>query len=313
MKRYRIISLILILVCLLPMTVQAKGGFTDVSPKKWYYDEVMRAYDEGIMVGVSDDKFAPESPLTREMFVTALSRIAMTSVEEYHEHKSVFTDVKTDKWYSDAIEWAVTDGIVHGVTDTEFGVGQNVTREQIAAFVYRFINAYLYNVQDVESPSDEFTDKPSKYAREAVEFMRKTGLMSGKGNGVFAPRDNATRAECAAILLRLKDTVAECGFRLSFDAGDISQMGVFCAIHTKDIIVTDDAEIQKFTEYLNNTPIERAEFVGDTAGWDHSISIYDGGGDKVFTLYFTQSHFLLSECLYTVQEDYFKPIVDKVK
>ena len=313
MKHYRIISLILALVCLLPMTVHAKSGFADLSPEKWYYDEVMRAYDKGIMVGVSDDKFAPESPVTREMFVTALSRIAMTSVDQYYEPESVFSDVKTGKWYSDAIEWASTEGIVHGVSDTEFGIGQNVTREQIAAFVYRFITEYLYNVQDTESPADEFTDNPSKYARDAIEFMRKTGLMSGKGKSTFAPKQNATRAECAAILVRVVDATESCGYKLQFDKEDISKMGVFCTVYEKDIIVENKKEIADFVEFLNNTPIERAEFVGQTVGWDHSISVFDTKGKNVFTLYFTQSHFILNDCLYTVQEDYFKPIVDKVK
>ncbi len=313
MKHYRIICMVLIFMMGLSVFASAKGGFSDVSPKKWYYDEVMRAYDEGIMVGVSDSEFAPESPVTREMFVTALSRIAMTSVEEYHEPKSVFSDVKTGKWYSDAIEWAATEGIVYGVSDSKFGIGQNVTREQIASFVYRFITAYLYDVKSADKPADKFTDKPSKYAREAVEFMRKTGLMSGKSDGIFAPRDNATRAECAAILVRLKDAIEACGFKLKFDKDEISRMGVFCTVYEKNIIVENKKEIADFVEFLNNAPILRAEFVGHTAGWDHSISVFDKEGEKVFTLYFTQSHFILSECLYTVEEDYFKPIVDKVK
>ena len=313
MKHYRIICMVLIFMMGLSVFATAKGNFSDVSPEKWYYDEVMRAFDEGIMVGVSDDKFAPDSLVTREMFVTALSRIAMTSVEEYHEPKSVFSDVKTGKWYSDAIEWAATEGIVYGVSDSKFGVGQSVTREQIASFVYRFAKAYLYDVKDADKPAGNFFDKPSKYAREAVEFMRKTGLMSGKRDGIFAPKDNATRAECAAILIRLKDAVSECGFKFKFDKNEISKMGVFCTVYEKDIIVDSKKDIADFVEFLNDTPIERAEFVGQTAGWDHSISVFDKAGEKVFTLYFTQSHFILSDCLYTVEEDYFKPIVDKVK
>lgn len=313
MKRYRIICFILLLTCTLSLTAFAKQDFTDVSEKKWYYDEVVRAYDEGIMVGVSESEFAPDAPLTREMFVTALSRIAMTSTEEYDEPKSVFSDVKTNKWYSSAIEWAATTGIVYGINENEFGIGEEITREQMATFVYRFITAYLYDVKESEAPLDEFTDKASKYAREAIEFMRKTGLMSGRGKGIFAPRENATRAECAALLLRLKDTIAKCGFKLYFDSSDISRMGVFCTILEKDIIVTEQEQIEKFAEFLNNTPIESAGFVGQTAGWDHSISVFDKNGENVFTLHFTQSHFVLNECLYTVQEDYFKPIIDQVK
>lgn len=302
-----------IIALLLSCTVSAKGKFTDVKDGKWYYDEVMRAYDEGIMVGVSDSEFAPDDTVTREMFVTALSRIAMARVEEYHETRSVFSDVKTDKWYSDAIEWAATDGIVYGVSDDRFGLGEAVTREQIAAFVTRFLNVYLYDIAEAEKQAGEFVDNPSKYAADAVELMRKTGLISGKGGGKFAPKENATRAEVAAILLRLKDAIAECGYSFKFDAGDISQIGVFCDVYTKDIVLTTDSDIERFIEYLNAAPIASAEFIGHAAGWDHSISLYDGGGDKVFTLCFTESFFIINECLYTVEGDYFKPLVDAVK
>ena len=155
--------------------------------------------------------------------------------------------------------------------------------------------------------------KPNYSVEQYKVFMRKTGLMSGKGKSTFAPKQNATRAECAAILVRVVDATESCGYKLQFDKEDISKMGVFCTVYVKDIIVENKKEIADFVEFLNNTPIERAEFVGQTVGWDHSISVFDTKGKNVFTLYFTQSHFILNDCLYTVQEDYLKPIVDKVK
>ena len=318
MKFLRPLALTLIICLTVSVTAFAKDTestqeFTDVKNDKWYYDEVYEAYEKGIMVGISDTEFAPDATVTREMFVTALSRIAMTSVEEYHEPKSVFSDVETDKWYSDAIEWAATDSIVYGITENEFGVGKAVTREQIAAFTARFINTYLYKIEDAKEPAAEFTDECSAYAKDAIELMRKTGLVSGKGEGSFAPKDNATRAEVAAILLRLYGAIKEPTFGFKFDRDSISQIGVFCEVYTKDIIVTQDKEVERFIKYLNDTPIERAEFIGDTAGWDHKISIYDKGGDRVFTVYFTTSYFILNECLYTVEGEYFRPVVDAVK
>lgn len=305
-----------VLICLVmsvPVFAADSEVFTDVERDVWYYDEVMTAYDRGIMVGMSDSEFAPDKTVTREMFVTALSRIAMTSVESYHEPTSVFSDVTTDKWYSDAIEWAASGGIVYGITKSEFGVGRPVTREQIAAFAARFINTYLYDIPDVSEPAPEFTDKCSDYAKDSIELMRKTGIISGKSAAEFAPTDNATRAEVAAILLRLHDAIREPAFSLSFDSGSISQMGVFCEVYTKDIIITESKDIEKFVKFLNETPIERAEFIGHTTGWDHKIALYDNGGKKIFTLYFTASYFIVNECLYTVEGDYFQPIVDAVK
>lgn len=317
MKFLRAVT-VAILLCLTFSTTafaaqEQKHTFADVEKGKWYYDEVYDAYNNGIMVGVSDTEFAPNSIVTREMFVTALSRIAMTSVEEYHEHDAGFTDVDIEKWYADAIEWAASDGIVYGITETEFGVGQAVTREQIAAFVSRFIHTYFYKINEVKQPAPRFTDECSEYAVDAIEFMRVTGLISGKKEGVFGAGDNATRAEAAAILLRLYSAIREPVFGFDFNADEISQMGVFCDIYTKDIIVTADNDIERFVKYLNDTPIERAEFIGHTAGWDHKISIYDTSGKRVFTLYFTTSYFLINECLYTVEGDYFRPVVDAVK
>ena len=287
--------------------------FTDVKSGKWYYDEVMEAYDKGIMVGVSEDKFSPDTYVTREMFITALSRISMTSVEQYHEHKSTFEDVVHNNWYADAIEWATKNGMAYGLSEDRFGVGTKITREQIATFIYRFINVYLYKTAKVKEPADKFTDKCSEYAKDAIEFMRTSGIVSGREKGKFAPKENATRAEVAAILVRLQALIKDPSFAIQINYKDVDKMGVFCTVFEKNIVVEKDSQIKQFVEFLNDTPITFAEYVGETIGWDHSIAVFDSEGNEIFNLYFTTSYFVINDCLYHVESEHFKPIVDKVK
>lgn len=315
MKFLRVTAITVLFALIISVCAFAKEDsvFSDVKSTKWYYDEVMEAYNQGIMVGVSEDKFSPDTQVTREMFITALSRISMTSVEQYHEHKSTFKDVVHNNWYADAIEWATKNGIAYGLSEDKFGVGTKITREQIATFIYRFIKVYLYKTEQVKKPADKFTDKCSDYANQAIEFMRTSGVVSGREKGKFAPKENATRAEVAAILVRLQKLIKEPEFAIDLNYEEIEKMGVFCTIFEKNIVVEKDSQIKDFVDFLNDTPIAFAEYVGQTIGWDHSIVVFDKDGNETFTLYFTTSYFVINDCLYHVDNEHFKPIVDKVK
>lgn len=185
----------------------AELPFTDVPENAWYYDAVAYAYENGWMNGTTSTTFAPGSTTSRGMIVTILHRIeGLPSIQE----SSAFLDVPLDAWYADAVDWAAEHGIVEGYSDTAFGPNDPITREQMAAILYRYAQ---YKGYDVSAKADlnKFTDADeiSNYALEALQWANAEGLINGKGDGVLDPRGQASRAEAAAILTRFNEVVAE--------------------------------------------------------------------------------------------------------
>ena len=184
-----------------------KLPFTDVPEDEWYYDAVAYAYENGWMNGTTSTTFAPGSTTSRAMIVTILHRIeGLPSIQE----SGAFLDVPLDAWYADAVAWAAEHGIVEGYSDTAFGPNDPITREQLAAILYRYAQ---YKGYDVSAKADlsKFTDvdEISGYALEPLQWANAEGLINGKGNGVLDPKGQATRAEAAAILMRFNEVVAE--------------------------------------------------------------------------------------------------------
>ncbi|OUQ60833.1 hypothetical protein B5E56_05805 [Flavonifractor sp. An112] len=184
-----------------------KLPFTDVPEDEWYYDAVAYAYENGWMNGTTSTTFAPGSTTSRAMIVTILHRIeGKPSIQE----STAFLDVPLDAWYADAVAWAAEHGIVEGYSDTAFGPNDPITREQLAAILYRYAQ---YKGYDVSAKADlnKFTDADeiSNYALEALQWANAEGLINGKGDGVLDPKGQATRAEAAVILTRFNEVVAE--------------------------------------------------------------------------------------------------------
>lgn len=153
------------------------------------------------MSGVSDTDFAPEEKITRGMFVTVLYR----AENEPEVNKSIpFADVKADMYYANAVVWAEQNGIVSGMSETEFAPDEFITREQIAAIVYRYAKYKNVAPTDAWAIRLDYADiaEISDYALEGVMYCTLKGIMQGKDNNMFAPEDNATRAEIAAVLNR---------------------------------------------------------------------------------------------------------------
>lgn len=175
--------------------------FTDVSEDDWFFEYVKYVNENGLMSGVTADRFAPGKTLTRAMLVTVLYR---AEGEPASEGIIPFTDVTPDSYYADAVVWAAKNGIVKGVSETKFAPDQNVTREQIAAIIYRYAEykgiapAGAWAVKLNYSDTAEISD----YAVEGVMYCSMKGIMQGKNDNMFAPKANATRAEIAAILNR---------------------------------------------------------------------------------------------------------------
>ena len=180
--------------------------FTDVKEEDWFYGAVVYAYQNGILTGTGETTFSPNGPMTRSMLVTALWRL---EGEPEASGASGFPDVKPDAWYAEAVDWASQTGIVSG-TGAGFDPEGSVTREQIASILYRYAKLKGWDVSKTASLQD-FADgaDTSAWATRAMEWAYAEKLITGKDGNRLDPQGQATRAEVAAILMRLLESKAE--------------------------------------------------------------------------------------------------------
>ena len=174
--------------------------FTDVSGSDWFYNDVRYVYEKGIMDGTGADRFSPNAPLTRAMIVTILYRMAGSpSVSG----SSDFTDVAAGKWFAKAVAWAAANGIVNGYGSGLFGPNDPVTREQLAAILYRYAVYGGMTAVTLEENLGSFADTAqlSAYAIQAMNWAVGQGLINGSGSNLV-PKAQATRAQVAAIIHR---------------------------------------------------------------------------------------------------------------
>ena len=181
--------------------------FTDVKSGDWFYEAVQYVYDKGMMTGVSADRFAPASTTTRGMIVTILYRLEN---EPAVSGGSAFTDVENGAWYADAVAWAAANDIVNGTSATTFAPNSPITREQMAAILYRYA---AYKGYDVSQKADlsGYTDAASisGYAKDALAWANAQKLITGVTDTTLNPQGSATRAQVATILMRLCETVVK--------------------------------------------------------------------------------------------------------
>ena len=185
---------------------QAPLPFHDVTEGDWFYDAVRYAYETGLMDGVGDSLFAPNSETTRAQLVTILYRLAGQPAVS---GDLIFTDVEVGTWYTDAVAWAAENGIVNGTTDTTFAPGEDITREQLVTVLYRYAESKGYDV----SASADLSGYPDAgqvqdYAQPAMAWAVAEGIVEGV-DGNLNPAGNATRAQIATILMRFCEGVAK--------------------------------------------------------------------------------------------------------
>lgn len=182
-----------------------KLPFTDVHETDWFYDDVLFVYDAGLFAGTSDTTFSPNAAMTRAMLVTVLYRL---EGQPAVNGRSGFSDVQYNGYYEDAVTWAADNGIVNGTSTTTFSPNANVTREQMAAILYRYAQYKKYNTA-ASSSLNGFTDHASVsgYATASLEWAVAEKLVNGSA-GKLMPTGNATRAQVAAILHRFVENVA---------------------------------------------------------------------------------------------------------
>ncbi len=203
----RLISILLAVVmaiCLVLPAAAASAYFEDVPSSSWFYKSVREAYEQGLMLGVSDSEFKPGDTLTRGMFVTVLGRVAKINADSYRG-KSHFSDVAKGKWYEPYVAWAQEKEITSGVGGNKFAPDNPVTREQMATFIARYVKASGHTLPNAATPVSGFKDidQVSSWAKEGLELMRVTGLIIGDSKGNFNPKKTATRAEAATVFVRL--------------------------------------------------------------------------------------------------------------
>ncbi len=180
----------------IPVTVQSTP-FSDVSLDAWYYDAVKYVYDNGLMQGTSSTVFAPTSTTTRSMIVQILYNKEGTPAVSY---SGAFSDVADGKWFTSAVEWASSNGIVSGDGAGKFLPNDNITREQLAVILYQYA-AYAGYDTSARGDTSTFTDGSSihSWAQEAMSWAVGTGLLQGNNN-TLNPLGTATRAEVAQVL-----------------------------------------------------------------------------------------------------------------
>ena len=183
----------------------AELPFTDVTEKDWSYKDIAYAYEKGLMNGTSETTFDPQVTTSRAMIVTILYRLESSPVINY---PMTFTDVESGTWYTEAIRWAQSTGVVNGVSPTEFAPDAPITREQMAAILYRYAGYKKYDVSQ-KADLSKYTDAGSisDYAKDAIAWANATGLINGMTATTIYPEGNATREQVAAILHRFCENI----------------------------------------------------------------------------------------------------------
>ena len=181
--------------------------FTDVKKTAWYYSTVKEVYELGLMTGFTETTFAPEETMTRAMVATVLYRMAGSPSTSY---KKTFPDVPSGKYYSVPVTWAAQNGVVNGYGDGKFKPGTNVTREQMATMLYNYATALgLDTSSRANLAAYKDGSQVSGYAKVSMRWAIANGILSGTSSGELKPKEDATRAEVAKMLLNFYQLIEE--------------------------------------------------------------------------------------------------------
>lgn len=205
----RIIAFTLAAVMLiLCVPVFAEGtAFPDVKESAWYYNAVTYCAERGIFNGNKDGSFAPAKSITRGEFVVALANYSGEDISA--EECDRFTDVKTSHWYYRATAWAANKGIVSGVSEDKFAPARQITRQDLCVMLNNYLK--YKGIDALADNSEPFADdaKIGSWAHKAVYTIKTIGVVSGMGENRFAPRDNATRAQVAQMMMKFDTYMKE--------------------------------------------------------------------------------------------------------
>ena len=180
---------------------QWANPFADVKENDWFYEPVKYAYENGLFSGTGAEAFSPQESMTRGMVVTVLGRLASIDTAGYSGES--FGDVNSAQYYAPFVKWAAQVGIVSGVGDNNFAPDGNISRQDLAVILARYVEIMGINVRQTRQiVVFEDSVNISNYAEDAVAMMVRAGIISGMPDGSFAPANNATRAEVATVMYR---------------------------------------------------------------------------------------------------------------
>ncbi len=292
-KTGKLLSLVLAVLLFAPLlplrALSAELPFTDVPQDAWYFPVVREAYEKGITNGTTRTTFEPNATVTREMFLVMLFRAADVRLDVFHTmfpkwdeeliQRSYFSDVEKDAWYAETVCLAKEMDVTNGVDVTRFGVGEPITREQMATFVARFMDVRRHvALKDAKTPVKTFADadQVSAWAKEAVEAMRVSGVMQGDQQQRLHPQDHATRAEAAVVVLRLADATERVSFVPEGTAWiQLKNANDLPNGEPRHTDVKDPQAVKDMIRYLDNMPIAAEYGMPGMGGWTFWISFYD--------------------------------------
>ena len=162
--------------------------------------------EKGLFNGTGGNNFSPEASMTRAMFVTVLGRYAESLGEDISGYSNSFNDVPAGQWYTDYVSWGADKVIVKGYSATAFGPNDNLTREQMAALIARFVDYMGIDLSSDVSVSYSDASSIGNWAADSVEIVSAAAIMQGS-NGMFRPQGTATRAEVAQVLMNLIESI----------------------------------------------------------------------------------------------------------
>lgn len=224
--------------------------FSDVPQSHWAYSVIDEASDDGIMNGKAAGVFAPNATLTRAEYATMLYNLAPESDVMKLVHGSTadngLYDVDGNAWYADTVSWAVARGVFKN-NDGSFSPNRTITREEMAVATYEFLHKYCDGKFVLDSIYKGFTDDAafsSSANRDKVYILVNNGIIAGKSDGSFDPQGSLTRAEAAAMAVRVADIVA------SEAPADTLEMSAEAALASGSAQITSDEKI--FIDLLNN-------------------------------------------------------------
>ena len=181
--------------------------FSDVKSEDWYYEYVKYVNTQNLMKGITDSQFAPNDTVTRAMFVTVLYRLE----KEPTATKADFGDVPDGAYYEKAVGWATQNGIVNGVSETQFAPDSTITREQMAAIIHRYMKFKGLDMsvsENVDVTSYEDFESVADYAKDAFRYACSKGIISGTSETTLAPKESLARAQMAAIFRRCEKVLS---------------------------------------------------------------------------------------------------------
>lgn len=172
----------------------ANGPFNDLDGSEWAKDAIIKLYEKGIVSGKGNGGFAPKDSITREEFV----KLFIVAVNEYNpDAKNEFSDLD-GHWSAAYVASAVSGGFISGVSEDKFGAGENISREDMAAIIYRYLKDKNLPMTQTVGFADEET--AADYAKDAIAFLHEAGIVSGDENGNFRPFASSTRAEAVVMI-----------------------------------------------------------------------------------------------------------------